>query len=237
MIGDQKTCTKCLQELPLSSFRKKLDKLTSQCADCLRCGQKQRYAEKRQEINAKRRAEYQSDADVREQKRRQAREWRKNNPEKARLKDKRSAANRDPEYLKEWKLQNQDKVVGYRTSEAARTYSRKYRQENRVLINSLGARRRSRCVSEYDSSCYQIASCCQACGSLDQLHIDHKVPLASGGKDKEGNLQTLCGKCNMSKGALTITEWKYSGRPRAREVFPGLWEKRQALRKSRPHVA
>ena len=33
------------------------------------------------------------------------------------------------------------------------------------------------------------------------LEIDHKIPLAKGGMTTEDNLQTLCWKCNRSKGA------------------------------------
>jgi 5-methylcytosine-specific restriction endonuclease McrA len=33
------------------------------------------------------------------------------------------------------------------------------------------------------------------------MHIDHIVPLAKGGKNELDNLQLLCGKCNLKKGA------------------------------------
>lgn len=48
---------------------------------------------------------------------------------------------------------------------------------------------------------------CQKCGlsTRDEpnllLEIDHKIPLAKGGMTTEDNLQTLCWKCNRSKGA------------------------------------
>ena len=48
---------------------------------------------------------------------------------------------------------------------------------------------------------------CQKCGlsTKDEpnllLEIDHKIPLAKGGMTTEDNLQTLCWKCNRSKGA------------------------------------
>ncbi|MEC0328695.1 HNH endonuclease signature motif containing protein [Paenibacillus macerans] len=39
------------------------------------------------------------------------------------------------------------------------------------------------------------------------FHIDHKTPLSKGGTNDEDNLQVLCGKCNMSKGSLTLDEY------------------------------
>ena len=40
------------------------------------------------------------------------------------------------------------------------------------------------------------------------LEIDHIIPLAKGGITSEDNLQTLCWKCNRSKGAKLIEEEK-----------------------------
>ncbi len=48
---------------------------------------------------------------------------------------------------------------------------------------------------------------CQKCGNSTEreenllLEIDHIVPIAKGGLTEESNLQTLCWKCNRSKGA------------------------------------
>ena len=45
---------------------------------------------------------------------------------------------------------------------------------------------------------------CKACGANRgggaELHIDHIVPVADGGRTCEQNLQTLCGPCNLGKG-------------------------------------
>ncbi len=46
---------------------------------------------------------------------------------------------------------------------------------------------------------------CQACGARGdqrgvQLTIDHKKPLKRGGTNEMSNLQTLCSKCNTTKG-------------------------------------
>jgi 5-methylcytosine-specific restriction endonuclease McrA len=41
---------------------------------------------------------------------------------------------------------------------------------------------------------------CAVCGSDYQLCIDHRIPLAAGGTNELGNLQSLCGPCNARKG-------------------------------------
>lgn len=46
---------------------------------------------------------------------------------------------------------------------------------------------------------------CRICGAsasdgVTQLHVDHIVPVARGGKTELNNLQTLCQRCNLGKG-------------------------------------
>ena len=52
---------------------------------------------------------------------------------------------------------------------------------------------------------------CQICGlsTYDEknllLEIDHITPLSKGGMTAENNLQTLCWRCNRTKGAKVLT--------------------------------
>jgi hypothetical protein len=48
---------------------------------------------------------------------------------------------------------------------------------------------------------------CAACGSMENLVIDHKVPISRGGSDSDENLQPLCRPCNISKGVKTMDEF------------------------------
>lgn len=41
---------------------------------------------------------------------------------------------------------------------------------------------------------------CTACGTAENLTIDHRVAWSRFGSDKESNLQTLCSPCNSRKG-------------------------------------
>jgi hypothetical protein len=43
---------------------------------------------------------------------------------------------------------------------------------------------------------------CRECGATEgELHVDHVIPIAAGGRNEEDNLQILCRPCNLRKGA------------------------------------
>jgi len=53
------------------------------------------------------------------------------------------------------------------------------------------------------------AHTCQHCESpfpLEKLHADHVIPIARGGLTVVGNLQSLCGPCNLKKGKRLESE-------------------------------
>lgn len=52
---------------------------------------------------------------------------------------------------------------------------------------------------------------CVACGTNKSLQVDHIHPVSRGGGDEPENLQTLCQRCNASKGTKTMDEWKSGG--------------------------
>jgi 5-methylcytosine-specific restriction endonuclease McrA len=49
---------------------------------------------------------------------------------------------------------------------------------------------------------------CSACGTMENLSIDHIIPISRGGSHSVGNMMTLCRPCNASKHARTIMEWR-----------------------------
>jgi len=54
----------------------------------------------------------------------------------------------------------------------------------------------------YNSSCW-------ACGGIQNISLDHIVPLSRGGAHSVGNMLSLCRSCNSSKGNRLLSEWRY----------------------------
>lgn len=53
---------------------------------------------------------------------------------------------------------------------------------------------------------------CVACGSVDELQVDHILPVSRGGTNDSDNLQMLCQPCNASKRDKTMDEWQGGAR-------------------------
>jgi hypothetical protein len=51
-------------------------------------------------------------------------------------------------------------------------------------------------------------SCVYCSRSDKKLHCDHIVPISRGGTNDLSNLATACERCNTSKGARTLKEWR-----------------------------
>lgn len=45
----------------------------------------------------------------------------------------------------------------------------------------------------------KCGSKCVHCGAIEQLEVDHIIPLSKGGRHDEDNLQILCRSCNSKK--------------------------------------
>lgn len=70
-----------------------------------------------------------------------------------------------------------------------------------------------RLVSRYDGRCAY-------CGTATaRPAADHVVPLVRGGRHTIGNLLPVCKRCNSSKGAQLLSEWRY-GKRRRRAIDP-----------------
>ena len=86
-------------------------------------------------------------------------------------------------------------------------------QNKRVRARVTAARRRARMA---DNGVFDVthkdlnrllASPCAVCGSTDDIHIDHIIPIDRGGRHSIGNLQPLCAFHNHSKNNRLMVEW------------------------------
>jgi 5-methylcytosine-specific restriction endonuclease McrA len=62
---------------------------------------------------------------------------------------------------------------------------------------------------------------CLACGTDEDLSVDHVVPLSLGGSNTIENIQPLCVACNCEKGA-TVQDYRERSPPTG-GTFPGAW--------------
>lgn len=219
-----KTCSRCKRGLPFDKFYKKntsKDGLTSHCRDCAKTPEsrakqaahvrayRQRHPEKVNEWARKNPERYKE----------LQRSWRQRNYETVTAKEKayRDSHKEDVRRrTREWQVKNREHY---------NELQRNWRKTNRATVKRSEAARRKRVedavaysISEkemrrlYDSPCF-------ACGTTDNITIDHLIPLSRGGRHSAGNYAPMCMSCNTSKGSLTWIEWKYSDRSRAVEVF------------------
>lgn len=129
------------------------------------------YERNKEKIAAYHRARYQAKKDEIYAKHK---EWRRANPKAA-------AAE-----VMRWRAKNPDKVRVYK----ATTRARRKRADGVVSPGLIG-----RLHMEQHGACRY----CRA--PLIEYHLDHRMPIALGGRTEDENLQLLCPPCNRAKGA------------------------------------
>jgi len=202
-IQDTKRCTKCGEEKPLSEFYRNGGKKNGYRPKCRKCTSK----------HLKESSSY-------EDRLAKCREYRANNIEKC----KRSYADwyaKDPgkkkEYNSRYVKENSISVGAYQkryyssNADKRRAKSSEWKNKNpeRVRVHN-----RNREAKKIDSEGSHTAadiqqllvlqkSKCAVCRTsiANGYHVDHVIPLISGGRNSKENLQLLCPTCNLSKGA------------------------------------
>jgi 5-methylcytosine-specific restriction endonuclease McrA len=181
-----KTCSKCNETKPLDRFsknRRSKDGLQVHCKSCEAAW----YA-----ANRERKAETGAawHAANRERKAATNAAWYATNHErKAETGAAWYAANRErmAATVAAWKKANPDKV----TAHSQRRRARKRNAAGTFTSEQWLAR-----LAYHENKCVY-------CGSPDNLHIEHQIPLARGGTNWPSNLVPACGTCNRSKGTRT----------------------------------
>ncbi len=206
-MTNDKTCSKCSQLLPSSSFSKfsrSKDGLSVWCKICQSNYQKQRrrdnpgiYKESRKvwvEANRNKKREYDKSyyQENKERLSQQNAEWRAKNKDQKKQADKQWAV-KNPEKVKlnglNWRLRNPEKVSLVRQLRRARLY-----QARQFLVTPKDIKK-------------ILAKDCFYCGKPSK-HLDHIIPLSRGGLHSIGNLTAACEPCNLQKNNKTVMEWR-----------------------------
>jgi len=233
-MNEYKTCSVCKQTLPANAFgvnKKSPSGLRSNCKSCRTIESKKyrtKYPEKKAQGDRSYRAANKDK--IRERKRRYraldperwseyGKQYRANNSEQIAA-SKRDWYLRNPERLSQmttaWREANPEKVREYKRAYKLRNpdKDRQYYEQNKWRYEISRAKRRA---IKAKASIYVITAKdvskimsrpCIYCGAKAE-HLEHVIPLSRGGLHSIGNLAPACAKCNLSKGAKLIVEWKY----------------------------
>lgn len=203
---ETKTCTKCHTEKSVSQFYVARGKYVSACKECKTLQGKQYYIDNKDTVKVKR-AAYQKAHKAEQYE--HLKKWRKNNPEKAREAGRRQYANNPLHHQavkNAWREANVEKIKAiqrtHRLNNLEKFAEKQHIRRAKMRLNGVYQVSVKELVKLYSSPCI-------ACGTTEQVTIDHIIPIARGGRHSIGNLQPLCLTCNSSKNARTMAEWKY----------------------------
>jgi 5-methylcytosine-specific restriction endonuclease McrA len=173
-----RTCTKCLQEKPLSEFLTfERDGQMTRCRDCLNAKTRAYHQANRERLNALRQVRYESD---RERENKRKREWQRANPEKRRI------------YQKRYMAKDTDR---YQANVANANHRRRAGGGGVTAWQWRGIR------AEYGGRC---AYCARKPAHLQQEHVE---PLVLGGAHAPENVVPACARCNGSKNSRSLLAW------------------------------
>ena len=152
--------------------------------------------------------------------------WQLNNPDRVKEINRRSAIKRRDQRIidsREWRKQNADRIKKswqeYRkvNRDQLKEARRKYEEKHPEKIRAGKHTRRTKILgldSKIDAGYVKFLKIaqgmkCNYCDqAMDKYQIDHIVPIARGGDNKNENLQLLCAPCNRQKGAKTDNEYR-----------------------------
>jgi 5-methylcytosine-specific restriction endonuclease McrA len=192
-----KLCKKCNIEKSLENFgvnTSVYDGFSNKCKQCINDLRMQYYWANKEKENEKSRIYWKSHPE-----RRVIQKLKRNIDEERQERERNAAVNRY------WK--NRDLRLAY---------TREYRKKNPDKILAHTRNRRARLENaegnftskEWSILCKIFGNCCLCCGSSENLHADHIIPLTKGGNNFISNIQPLCCRCNISKGNRIIVDYR-----------------------------
>jgi len=100
----------------------------------------------------------------------------------------------------------------YRKTHLAEISAKKLERYHELSAEEKSIRnRRYNWRTRYGIDPIPLASCCAACGTTDNLELDHMYPVSKGGTSDPSNLWTLCRRCNAFKSDRLITTGQNPG--------------------------
>jgi len=102
-----------------------------------------------------------------------------------------------PEWRREWRHQN-------------RHISRRYCKVRAKRLRKIGylSARLVKLIEEENIRTYGVLTCVYCKTPVSNYHLEHKIPISRGGKNKKINLCVACSECNLNKGTLTAEEYR-----------------------------
>lgn len=109
-----------------------------------------------------------------------------------------------------------------READRRREYARQYLRDNPERMRAIRRNRKSRIKAQrfdfterdWGRLVIRYRGCCAYCGAkpIGPLQREHVIPISRGGRHSAGNILPACPKCNMSKKAKLLSEWRYRGK-------------------------
>lgn len=162
-----------------------------------------------------------------DQKKAQAAQWKRDNPEARRASSRRYYAKHVEEIAAKGKVrrcerkdQETERVRDWRERNADHylNYQRGWKASNATKVREYSSRRRAlKRGADADLTAEQIADriklqggCCAYCQKRKKLTVDHIIPLSRGGQHTARNIQMVCRSCNSRKSAKDPIEFAQS---------------------------
>lgn len=212
-----KTCSCCSLAKPLEQFNRDKSKRDGLCSTCKECAKKRSLAwySVNKEVAVRRAVQWNKTHPERIEAARQ--KWAAENADRIKAATARWAAEnrdrrrqqaaarraadraRDTRIKLKWAASNPDKVRQARDQWRSRNPERARVDSHVRRSRSQGGRFTLKRVKELFIE--QRGLCVYCASDLSVFHIDHRMPLALGGRNDDSNIQLLCPPCNLKKHA------------------------------------
>lgn len=182
-----KVCRVCGEEKPLSEFHRRKgspDGHRNDCKECNRAESREWYRQNRDEWKEHSNQYY---AENRKERIAYKRRYHKQNVDAHRA------------YMKKYYRKNKEAAKIARRRWAKRNPVKRRAISQRYTARKNGAPGRGVTAEDIERILERDGHQCLVCGAIEDLEMDHIIPLSRGGAHDPSNLQTLCRSCNSSK--------------------------------------